>query len=87
MVWTFILLIIILTVATISHPLFWNNLQRFSIPLDTDYDLNQANFLLSELSDLEEDFLFGRISNIEYEKQKIFIQRSYLEFIKGTDSK
>lgn len=87
MVWVFILLIIILSASAISYPLFWNNLQNYKIQLNENNDLSHADSLLSALSDLEEDFLFGKISNDEYKEQKIFLQRSYLDLKKENDCK
>ena len=86
MVWAFILSVIILSACAISYPLFWNNLQSYNIPLNQNNDLIQADYLLSALSDLEEDFLFGKITNVEYKEQKVFLQRSYLDLKERMDA-
>jgi len=82
MVWLVILLIIILSASVISYPLFLSNLQNYKIELNEKNDLSHADSLLSALRDLEEDFLFGKISNVEYKEQRIFLQRSYLDLKK-----
>ena len=79
MIWTFILLIIAVSVATIALPLFWNKLQLYKLPENSNQFYNQADSWLSALSDLEVDFSLGRMSKREYQQQKIFLQRAYLD--------
>ena len=77
MIWAFVFLIIIVSVGVIAYPLFWIKLQKYSINSSTK-DINKTNFWLSALSDLDDDFTLGRITKIDYQKQKLILQRSYL---------
>ena len=79
MIWTFILLIIAVSVATIAFPLFWNKLQIYQLPENSNQVYSQADSWLSALSDLEVDYSLGRMSKREYQQQKIFLQRAYLD--------
>ena len=81
MILFFVFLIFILTVGVISYPLFFIKLQRYSNNSFNSEESN-SNFWLSALSDLNEDYKLGRISKSDYEKQKIIIQRNYLNSIK-----
>ena len=80
MIWTFILLIIAGSVCAVAYPLFWTKLQDYYLPSTSPHDFSQADSWLSALSDLEDDLALGRISKPDYQKQKIFFQRGYLEW-------
>ena len=80
MIWTFIIFIIAVSVATIAFPLFWNKLQFYQLPENSTQDYSQSDSWLSALSDLEDDYALGRISNPDYQQQKILLQRGYLEW-------
>ena len=79
MIWTFIIFIVAVSVATIAFPLFWNKLQLYHLPENSTQDYSQADYWLSALSDLEVDFSLGRMSKKEYLQQKSFLQRGYLK--------
>jgi len=81
MIWAFVFLIIIVSVGVIAYPLFWIKLQKYSINYSSTKDINKTNFWLSALSDLEDDFALERITKIDYQKQKLILQRSYLTSI------
>ena len=81
MTWAFVLLIILASVGVIAYPLFWKKLQKYSINNSSTRDINKTNFWLSALSDLEDDFALERITKIDYQKQKLILQRSYLTSI------
>ena len=55
MIWTFIIFIVAVSVATIAFPLFWNKLQLYHLPENSTQDYSQADYWLSALSDLEVD--------------------------------
>ena len=80
MIWTFIIFIVAVSVATIAFPLFWNKLQFYQLPENSTQDYSQADSWLSALSDLEDDHALGRISIPDYQQQKLLLQRSYLEW-------
>ena len=80
MIWTFILIVIVVSVVAIIYPLFWSNLQCYELPGVDEQDYILADSWLSALSDLEDDYALGRISNPDYQQQKILLQRGYLEW-------
>ena len=80
MILTFILIVIAGSVAVITYPLFCSKLQSYQLPEVASEDYSQADSWLSALSDLEDDYSFGRISNPDYQRQKNFLQRSYLKW-------
>jgi len=82
MIWTFALMVILGSVGVITYPLFWSKIQKYKIPENYQLDTSQADFWLIALSDLEDDYALGRLSELDYNQQKIFLQRSYLKLQK-----
>ncbi len=80
MIWTFILLIIAGSVGVVAYPLFRTKLQNYVLPGTAMHDFSQADSWLSALSDLEDDLTLKRMSKSDYQQQKIFLQRGYLEW-------
>ena len=74
------LIVIVVSVVAITYPLFWSKLQCYEIPGVTGHDFSLADYWLSALSDLEDDYALGRISNPDYQQQKVLLQRGYLEW-------
>ena len=79
MVWTFAVIVILGSVGVITYPLFRSKIQKYEIPEYSLLDTNQADFCLTALSDLEDDYALGRLSESDYNQQKIFLQRNYLK--------
>jgi hypothetical protein len=84
MIWTFIFLMITGSVGAVAYPLFRSKLQNYELPGTSANDFSQADSWLSALRDLEDDLVLGRISKTDYQQQKIFFQRGYLEWQKKT---
>ena len=82
MIWTFIFLIIAVSVAAIAYPLFRGKLELYELPGISSQDFRQADSWLSALSDLEDDLVLGRISKTDFQPQKLFLQRGYLDWQK-----
>ena len=82
MFWTFVIIVILGSVGIISYPLFRSKLQKYEIPENYQLDSSQADFCLTALSDLEDDYVLGRLSESDYHQQKIFLQRNYLKLQK-----
>tara|TARA_Y100001970_G_C14230433_1_gene858291 strand:- start:2459 stop:2707 length:249 start_codon:yes stop_codon:yes gene_type:complete len=82
MVWIFIFFITLLSVGVIAYPLFYGKLQRYKLPESAAQNHIKANFWLSALSDLEHDHKLGRVDLNDYQIQKNFLQRNYLDSIK-----
>ena len=79
MVWTFAVIVILGSVGVITYPLFRSKIQKYKIPENYQLDTSQEDFWLTALSDLEDDYAFGRLSELDYNQQKIFLQRNYLK--------
>ena len=80
MIWTFILIVIVVSVVAITYPLFWNEMRCYELPGVAGQDYSLADSWLSALSDLEDDYALGRISNPDYLRQKLLLQHGYLEW-------
>ena len=82
MIWTFAVIVILGSVGVITYPLFRSKIQKYEIPEYYQLDTSQADFYLTALSDLEDDYALGRLSESDYNQQKIFLQRNYLKLQK-----
>ena len=79
MIWTFAVIVILGSVGVITYPLFRNKIQNYEILENYQLDTSQTDFCLAALSDLEDDYALGRLSESDYDQQKIFLQRNYLK--------
>ena len=79
MIWTFAVIVILGSVGVITYPLFRSKIQKYEIPTNHQLDTSQADICLTALSDLEDDYALGRLSESDYNQQKIFLQRNYLK--------
>ena len=82
MIWTFAVIVILGSVGAIIYPLFRSKIQKYEIPENFHLDSGQADFCLTALSDLEDDYVLGHLSESDYNKQKIILQRNYLKLQK-----
>ena len=82
MILTFAVIVILGSVGVITYPMFWGKIQKYEIPKNYQLDSSQADFYLTALSDLEEDYSLKRLSESDYNQQKIFLQRNYLKLQK-----
>jgi len=79
MIWTFAVIVILGSVGVITYPLFKSKIKKYEIPKNYQLDTSQADFWLTALSDLGDDYALGRLSESDYNQQKIFLQRNYLK--------
>ena len=79
MIWTFAVIVILGSVGVITYPMLRSKIQKYEIPEYYQLDTSQADFCLTALSDLEDDYTLGRLSESDYNQQKIFLQRNYLK--------
>ena len=79
MVWAFAVIVILGSVGVIIYPLFRSKIRKYEIPEIYQLDTSQADLCLTALSDLEDDYALGRLSESDYNQQKIFLQRNYLK--------
>ena len=82
MIWGFVVIIILGSVAVIIYPMYRSKIQKYEIHENYQLDYSQANYCLTALSDLEDDYALGRLSESDYNHQKIFLQRKYLKLQK-----
>ena len=82
MIWTFAVIVIFGSVGAITYPLFRSKIQKYEIPENYQLDTSKIDFFLTALSDLEDDYALGRLSESDYNHQKIFFQRNYLKLQK-----
>tara|TARA_Y100000590_G_C15191981_1_gene815341 strand:- start:273 stop:542 length:270 start_codon:yes stop_codon:yes gene_type:complete len=82
MVWIFAVIVILGAVGVITYPLFRSKILKYEIPEIYQLDTSQADFCLTALSDLEDDYALGRLSESDYNHQKTFLQRNYLKLQK-----
>jgi len=82
MIWTFAVIIILVSVGVITYPLFRSKIQKYEIPKNYQLDSSQSDLFLTALSDLEDDYALWRLSESDYNQQKIFLQRLYLKLQK-----
>ena len=78
MIWIFAVIVILGSVGVITYPLFRSKIQKYEITENYQLDTSQADFCLTALSDLEDDYALGRLSESDYNQQKIILQRNYL---------
>ena len=83
MIWTFAAIVILVSVVVITYPLFRTKIQKYVIPENYQIDCSQADYCLNALSDLEDDYDLGRISESDYNQQKIYLQRKYIKIQKN----
>ena len=62
----------------IAYPLFFQKITRYLSESDISTDFNEQDALLSALSDLEEEYQLGRLSEPDYQRLKLHFQRRYL---------
>ena len=79
MIWTFAVIVILGSLGVIIYPLFRSKIQKYETPENYQLDTSQADFCLTALSDLEYDYELGRLSESDYNQQRIFLQRNYLK--------
>ena len=82
MIWGFVVIVILGSVAVITYPMYRSKILKYEIPENYQLDYSQANYCLTALSDLEDDYALGRLSESDYNHQKNFLQRKYLKLQK-----
>lgn len=82
MILLFCIALFLITVTVIAFPLFFQKLTPHREG-KSSADFDEQDSLLTALSDLEEEFQLGRVSNKDYERMKLHFQRKYLELKSG----
>ena len=82
MIWAFATIVILVSVGVIIYPLFRSKIQKYEIPENYQLDSSQADYCLTALIDLDDDYSLGRLSESDYNQQKKILQRKYLKLQK-----
>ncbi len=81
------LLLFAITVSIIAYPLYFQELKDYLSGKETSSDFNEQDALLLALTDLEEDYQLGRLSEEDYHQLKLHFQRQYLHQKQPSSSK
>ena len=68
----------------VGYPLFFERLRFFHLPeMTPEYDqehlFDEQESLLTTLSELEDEYLLGKVSKEDYKQQKLLLNRKYLQ--------
>jgi len=71
----------------VGYPLFFERLRYFHLSdIETnsskENNYNEQELLLATLSELEDEYFLGKVSQEDYQHQKNFLNRKYLELKK-----
>jgi len=78
------IVLIVLCVFFVGYPLFFERLRFFHLPevdaaISKEKLFNEQESLLAALSELEDEYLLGKVSEEDYQHQKLLLNRKYLQ--------
>ncbi len=84
MILAYSIILIVLCVVIVGYPLFFERLRFFHLPeMTPEYDqehlFDEQESLLTTLSELEDEYLLGKVSKEDYKQQKLLLNRKYLQ--------
>ena len=84
MILVYSIILILLCVIIVGYPLFFVRLRSFHLPeinpeSDQEYLFDEQDSLLRALSELEDEYLLGKVSKEDYKQQKRLFNRKYLQ--------
>ena len=84
MILVYSIILILLCVVIVGYPLFFERLRFFHLPeMTPEYDqenlYDEQESLLTTLSELEDEYLLGKVSKEDYKQQKLLLNRKYLQ--------
>ena len=84
MILAYSIILIVLCVVIVGYPLFFERLRFFHLPeMTPEYDqehlFDEQESLLTTLSELEDEYLLGKVSQEDYKQQKLLLNRKYLQ--------
>ncbi len=74
----FSIFLLIITIIVITYPLYFQKITKHISEETTSSSFNEQDALLSALTDLEEEFQLGRLSEADYQHLKLHFQKRYL---------
>lgn len=83
--WMFAAAVLVLLVAAgvISYPLLMQHLEPYDLPELPDESFSERDALLEALSDLEESYHAGKVSEGDYAAQKQRLELRYIEVVES----
>ena len=83
--WVFVAaaLVFIMAGIVLAVPLFFQNLEPFLTPDSAGTAFSESDALLEAMSELELEYLGGKVNETDYDREKIRLQREYLEVRQG----
>ena len=84
MILAYSIILIVLCVVIVGYPLFFERLRFFHLPEmtpenDQEHLFDEQESLLTTLSELEDEYLLGKVSKEDYKQQKLLLNRKYLQ--------
>lgn len=71
-------LILLAIAAVVSYPLIFQPLEPYATPSAAAAEFSERDALLEALSDLELSFRTGKLSDADFQAQKLQLERQYL---------
>ncbi len=78
--------VMVVAAAAIGYPLFFQRLEPYALHGLPDSEYSERDALLEALSELEREFLAGKLSDPDYESQKQALQRDYLRAAEAAEA-
>ena len=84
MILVYSIMLILLCVIIVGYPLFFEILRFYHLPEmtpenDQEHLFDKQESLLTTLSELEDEYLLGKVSKEDYKQQKLLLNRKYLQ--------
>jgi hypothetical protein len=76
-------LVLLLVAGVISYPLVMQALEPYALAELPDESFSERDALLEAMSDLEDSFRAGKVSQGDYDAQKQRLQLRYIEVVEG----
>lgn len=77
------LFVLLVSLAVVSYPLFFQPLIEHEAPPDPESEFSERDALLEALSDLELSFGTKKLTDLDYQLQKRALQTRYAEVLKA----
>ena len=84
MIIVYTIVLIVLCVFFVGYPLFFERLRFYHLPevdaaISKEKLFNERESLLAAFSELEDEYLLGKVSEEDYQHQKLLLNRKYLQ--------